>query len=661
MRFTRSPLQLITGGLLLLGLVTGCGEEEERAQVDDAAEATAEALSTGDFSAATLASGTQEGLAEAVENLHEPFGELTPEVEVAEIQRDEPGEESVRAPTAEVTFDHSWDLSEAGIEGEAWTYQTAADFTYDEESDVWLLAGETEIILPDYAGHENIQLNTTDAAQRGRIMDDNGRAMVYNRDVVHVGIDKIQLGDGEVPSEETQREAAEQLAEVVGISPEDYAETVLAYGDEAFVEAITLRQDSAEVTAAEVEAVPGAVSHYGQMSLAESSDFAPLLIGRVGPVTAEHLESNPTLSVGEMVGTSGLQAQYQDTLRGTPGVSITMGERTLYSVDSEAGDDVSTHLNPRLQNLAQDIVGDQETTAAMVAIRPSDGGILAAASHTPDENFVDVATESAYAPGSTFKVVSALAMLRNGLTPQSQVSCPGSTTVHGQQFSNVEGYSGEYLGDISFQEAMAASCNTLFVSAWDDVSSQEVHQAALDLGIDNSTGIGLPAYFGSIPDDSELNLHAANLFGQGVVETSTLGMAAMTASIGAGETLHPRLVVADQETADGEDDGAAEGSSDGDSAGGLTGEEAEQLRELMRGTVDFGTLSSMDPVPGDHVYAKTGTAEVGEGDDSYAHTWVAALQGDLAVAVFMEEGEFGGSTNGPLLHEFLTEAGEILD
>ncbi|MGO1193657.1 MAG: penicillin-binding transpeptidase domain-containing protein, partial [Nesterenkonia sp.] len=251
--------------------------------------------------------------------------------------------------------------------------------------------------------------------------------------------------------------------------------------------------------------------------------------------------------------------------------------------------------------------------------------------------------------------VSALAMLRNGLTPQSQVNCPGSTTVHGQQFSNVEGYSGEYLGDISFQEAMAASCNTLFVSAWDDVSSQELHQAALDLGINNSTGIGLPAYFGSIPDDSELNLHAANLFGQGEVETSTLGMAAMTASIGAGQTLHPRLVV--------EDEAQTEDADAGDEAteGGLTGEEAEQLRELMRNTVTFGTLSSMDPVPGDHVYAKTGTAEVGEGDDSYAHTWIAALQGDLAVAVFMEEGEFGGSTNGPLLHEFLTGAGEILD
>ena len=659
MRSTHFPLRLTTGGFLLLGLLTACGEEEERAQIDDAAEATAEAIGTADFSAATLASGSREALADAAENLHEPFGELAPEVAVAEVQLDEPGEESVRAPTAEVHFEHSWDLDQVGIDGEAWTYETAADFTYDEEGDVWLLEGEPEIILPDYSGHENIELSTTAAAERGRIMDDNGRAMVYNRDVVHVGIDKIQLGNGEAPSEEAQREAAEHLAEVVGINAEDYAENVLAYGDEAFVEAITLRQDSDEVTAAEIEAVPGAASHYGQMSLAESSDFAPQLIGRVGPVTAEHLESNPTLSVGEMVGTSGLQAQYQDTLRGTPGVSITMGEHTLYSLDSEPGNDVSTHLNPRLQRLAQDIMDDQDTPAAMVAIRPSDGGMLAAASHTPEENFVDVATQSAYAPGSTFKVVSALAMLRDGLTPQSQVSCPGHTTVHGQEFGNVDGYPGEYLGNITFQEAMATSCNTLFVGAWDDVSSAEVHQAALDLGIDNSTGIGLPALFGSVPEDSELNLHAANLFGQGEVQASTLGMASMAASIGASETVHPRLVVADEEQAD--DDAAdAEGATE-ESAGGLTGEEAEQLRELMRDTVTFGTLSSMDSVPGDHVYAKTGTAEAGEDDDSYAHTWVAALQGDLAVAIFLEEGEFGGSTNGPLLHEFLTEAGDILD
>lgn len=652
---SRHPRLLTAGALLLLGLLSACGEEEEPAQIEDAAEATAEAIRTGDFSAASLASGTQQGLTDAVENLHEPFGDLTPEVEVAEVHLDDPGEESVRMPTAEVTFDHLWDLGQVGIDGESWSYQTEAAYTYQEEEDVWLLDGETQIILPDYGGHQNIELLTTAPAERGRIMDDTGRAMVYNRDVVHVGIDKTQLDDDDAPSEEAQREAAQRLAEVVDIDAEDYAENVLAYGDEAFVEAITLRRDSAEVTAEQIEAIDGAVSHYGQMSLAESADFAPLLVGRVGPVTAEHLESDPTLSVGEMVGTSGLQAQHQDTLRGTPGMSIQMGDQTLYSLDAEPGNDVHTHLNPRLQVLAQDVVGDQDVTAAVVAIRPSDGGILAAASHSPDESFVEVATQSAYAPGSTFKVVSALAMLREGLSPQSQVSCPTHTTVHGQEFANVPGFPQEYEGTISFQEAVAVSCNTLFAAAWDDVTSAEVHQAALDLGIDNNTGIGLPAYFGSVPDDSELNLHAANLFGQGVVESSTLGMAAMAASIGAGETAQPRLVTAEEDP-DDDDDGNSE-----QSGGGLTSEEADQLRQLMYDTVTFGTLSSMDPVPGDHVYAKTGTAEAGEDDDSYAHTWVAALQGDLAVAIFLEEGEFGGSTNGPLLHEFLTGAGEILD
>ena len=80
----------------------------------------------------------------------------------------------------------------------------------------------------------------------------------------------------------------------------------------------------------------------------------------------------------------------------------------------------------------------------------------------------------------------------------------------------------------------------------------------------------------------------------------------------------------------------------------------------MTDTVSFGTLESMEEVPGEHVYAKTGTAEAGDGDDTYAHTWVIAVQGDLAVAIFLEEGEFGGSTNGPLLHEFLSGAHDIL-
>lgn len=624
-------------GCALLSLLTSCGEEEERAEIADAAEAAAEAIATGDFSAVTLGSGQKQTLSEAVENLHEPFSELRPDVQVTGAQVEEPAEDSVRPPTAEVTFEHLWDLEEIGVDDEQWSYTTQADYSYDEESDTWLLTGETDIVLPDYAGHEPVGISTTNA-DRGRIMDGNGRAMVYNRDVVRIGLDKSQLA-----SEEDQTEAARELADVVGINAESYQERVLGYGDEAFVEAIVVRTDGGHVSAAEVDSIPGVHLVYDEMPLAESSDFAPYVLGRVGDVTAEHLENDPTLSVGDMVGLSGIQSVHESTLRGSPGINITVGDSVMYSVDPQPGNDIHTGLLPRMQDLAQEIVDAQEVTTALVAIRPSDGAILASATHNPEAPQINTAVESTFAPGSTFKMVSALAMLRDGLSPNSSVPCPHSVTVEGQQFRNVTGFQDQYVGNIPFNTAVAVSCNTTFAAAWNDVTSAELAEAAKDLGMDNDVGIGVHAIKAQIPEDAEDNLHAANLFGQGTVETSTLGMAAVAASISDGRTVHPWLVERD----------------DHPDGGGLTQAEGEQLRELMRGTVDYGTLRDLDPIPGPHVYAKTGTAEAGSGDDTYSHTWVIGSQGDLAVAVFLEEGEWGSSTNGPLLREFLIGAREI--
>lgn len=637
MRFSRGALFI--SSCALLALLTACSDEEERADPAEAAAATAEAIRTGDFTGLSLDTDSSEHLDEAVQNLHEPFGDMSPEIEVIEVQVQEPEEDSVRPPTAEAVFEHTWDLAELGVEGHQWSYTTEADYTYDEETDTWLLDGQPQIILPDYAGHESISISTT-SADRGRIMDGNGRAMVYNRDVVRIGLDKSQL-----ESESDQDEAARELAEAVGISAEDYQQTVEAYGDEAFVEAVTVRTEGGHVTAAEVEDIPGVHLQYTQLPLAESSDFAPNLLGRVGSVTAEHLEDDPTLNQGDLVGLSGIQSVHESTLRGAPGMRISMGESALYSSDPQEGEDVHTGLLPRVQDLAQGIVDDQDVTAALVAIRPSDGAVLAAASHNPDAPQVDTATQSAYAPGSTFKVVSALAMLRDGLTAESTVPCPNVVTVHGQEFRNVSGFQEQFVGDIPFSTAVAVSCNTTFAGAWEDISSADLAQAALDLGMDNDVGVGIHALKAQVPQEAELNLHAANLFGQGTVETSALGMAAVAASIADGRTVHPWLVERE----------------DHPQEGGLTEEEGEQLRELMHGTVDYGTLSSLDPIPGPHVYAKTGTAEAGTDDDSYSHTWVIGFQGDLAVAVFLEEGEWGSSTNGPLMREFLIGAREILN
>lgn len=646
--------------MLIALSVTSCGEDEI-ADPAQAAQAAAQAMANGDFSEVPLAQSNASALADAAANLQEGLADTQPQVEVTSVEVTEPEEDSERAPVASVSFETTWDMEPYGADDADFSYSTQASMTHNAEEDIWVLDAEPSVLLPDYSGHEPVGIATT-AAERGRIMDGEGRAMVYNRVVVHVGLDKSQLAEDE------QEDAARQLAEAVNIDADNYAEQVENYGDEAFVEAIVLRREGSDISISDVEHIPGVLTVDGDMSLAETREFARPLLGFVGPVTAEHLEEDPSLAVGDWVGLSGIQSQYQDQLRGTPGLRIHLDGDTLWESEPETGEDIGTTLVPRLQNLAQDIVDDQDSDAAVVAIRPSDGGILAAASAAESDQ-TSVATSGLYAPGSTFKAVSALAMLRSGLEPGSTVSCPNHTTVHGQEFGNVSGYPEEYLGDVSFRDAVAVSCNTLFAAAYDDVSSEELYEAAMDLGLNNENRMGLPAMMGSVPEEADLNLHAANLFGQGEVQASPLGMATVAASIGAGHTVAPYLVdredIAEQEEAEeeAEENSSAEAASADaadENTGGLSEDEAEDLLDLLAGTVEFGTLESMENVPGDQVYAKTGTAEVGSEDDGYSHTWVIAVQGDLAVAIFLEDGEFGGSTNGPLLHEFLVGARDIL-
>jgi cell division protein FtsI/penicillin-binding protein 2 len=88
----------------------------------------------------------------------------------------------------------------------------------------------------------------------------------------------------------------------------------------------------------------------------------------------------------------------------------------------------------------------------------------------------------------------------------------------------------------------------------------------------------------------------------------------------------------------------------------LTTDEARALAELMQATVEDGTGSFLQDVPGEPIGAKTGTAEYGAADTAGTHGWMVAIQGDLAVAVFVEDGESGSAIAGPLLEEFLRAA-----
>ncbi len=662
-RSARPSARLIGVGALGLGvalLLSGCAEE--RPDPEPTAERLAEALSSGDFEELDATEGDLESLSSGVEDFGEAFGEVRPEVTVSEVEVTEPEEDSVRPPTAAVSLHHAWALDEVGAEGETWEYDTEAQLTYSEDEESWLVEPETTSIHEDFTGDQTPSVSAV-APERGKILDGNDRALVSDSTVYSIGIDKTRIlsdlqvedesveGDGDGgATEDQQRQAATALAELVDIDPVVFADQVVGHGDDAFVEATVHRADSDEITAAEVEEIPGAVAREQSMSLPTDEDLAPSLIGTVGPVTAEDLEEDPDLDPAGLIGQSGVQASQEEVLGGEPGMRITMAGDTVYESEAVDGEDVRTSLDPQIQQLAQDVVDGIGEESSIVAVRPSDGGLVAAAG----QGYVGSGLQHLYAPGSTFKVVTALTMLRDGVEPGSTVQCPTSTVIHGQQFNNVPGYPGSSVGSIPFRTAVADSCNTVFADNASDVDAEQLNRAAQDLGITANEDFGLPVQMGSVPPDSQDNLLAADMLGQGVVQASPLGMATVMASVAAGETVRPHLVVPDEE--DAEDD-ADENGDDADS--GLTAEEAEALTELLEGTVDEGTLDGMDSIPGEHVFAKTGTAEVGTGDDMYSHTWVVAFQGDLAVAIFVEEGDFGSTTNGPILHEFLSGVHEI--
>jgi cell division protein FtsI/penicillin-binding protein 2 len=119
-------------------------------------------------------------------------------------------------------------------------------------------------------------------------------------------------------------------------------------------------------------------------------------------------------------------------------------------------------------------------------------------------------------------------------------------------------------------------------------------------------------------------------------------MAGVVASVSAGRTVLPHLV---------EDGEKPEATGEP-----LTADEAAQLRQMMRAVVTEGSGRVLSGVDG-AVIAKTGTAEYGAKPPYRTHAWMIAGTGDLAVAVFVQDGESGSRTAGPLLRTFLNGAG----
>ncbi|MDO5618091.1 penicillin-binding transpeptidase domain-containing protein [Kocuria sp.] len=561
------------------------------------------------------------------------------------------------------TLSWRWDIP--GLD-EPWEYQSAVEITSDG-AETWTPVWSPAVIEPSLAADEGLRLSS-EPAERGNILGASDEVIVAQRPVHQVGLDLGKVS-------ESQREAAARaLADLVGVDADAYAATVTQAAGDAFVPAISLREDAyRDLDSAAASGIAGYTVQETTMSLAPTRTFAASTLGRVGEVTQEDIQdSDGELVAGDQIGRGGLQASFNQWLAGTNGVVVSISQlnddgapvtgtsRVMLSSDPVAGQDLHITLDKRLQEAAESTLEDVESASAIVAIRPSDGHILALADGAGSQMY-PTAAQGQYPPGSTFKVVTSLAMVRLGDTMESTVNCSTSITVDGTRFSNAPGYSPQFIGEIPIKDALAHSCNTAFISQYDRVSHTDLLQAAESLGLGQTYALGINAFSGSMPAEESGVAHAASLFGQGRTLVSPLALAAMTASAVAGSTVTPVLVTDREAFSEGDAESVSESASPSPDAPGpdapaLTADEAEQLRRGMREVVTTGYLQDLQALTPNTAMGKTGTAEFGTDDPPKTHAWIIAAHEDLAISVFVEDGEGGAVTGGPLALEFLEAA-----
>jgi hypothetical protein len=249
---------------------------------------------------------------------------------------------------------------------------------------------------------------------------------------------------------------------------------------------------------------PGVVFREEVRQLAPTTAFARALLGSVGPATAEVVEaSKGRVRADQVVGLSGLQKRYDEQLGGTPGIVVesvdAAGElvKVLLDQPGEQGEPLQLTLDAGgaagrrrgAREGPERQAGRAGGAAAQHRRRPRGGQRRSGrprrrpCPHRPLSAGVDLQDR-----------VDAGA-LREGLTPEESVACPATVSVQGKSFKNAEG---EVLGNPPFRKDFALSCNTAFVGSADRVTSEQLQQAAKDLGY-APVELGVDAFGGDVP------------------------------------------------------------------------------------------------------------------------------------------------------------------
>jgi penicillin-binding protein A len=373
-------------------------------------------------------------------------------------------------------------------------------------------------------------------------------------------------------------------------------------------------------------------------------------------------------------GRSELESSFNDYLLGSAPETFGRNLVDLLAGRERAGDDLLTTLRPAVQQAAFEALDGRR--GAVVALEPRTGEILALVSspsydpnrlsthdsaeanaywdelqEDPDRPLVNRAVREWYAPGSSFKLVTAAAALDNGVSPDASFPDPVAlelpqTTATIRNFGRGVCADG---GSVTLSQALVVSCNTTFGQLGLDLGAGELAAQAEAFGFNDAIISQLPSPLNSrFPGELNPPQTAQAAIGQFDVRATPLQMALVAAAVGNnGVLMEPHLVrgVLDDRGQEVARFGAEPFAPTGrPNAQALSQQAAAHLRDMMVEAVASGTGTNAR-IDGVDVAGKTGTAEGGEGPPT---VWFAgfapAASPTVAVAVVLEEG--GGAGDG---------------
>ncbi len=425
---------------------------------------------------------------------------------------------------------------------------------------------------------DNHQRTLLLSAPRGAVLDRDGRVLAENRHSLNITLSREQAED--------LAGTLALLADLSGVPLSELRAIVERYRrDPPFRPVVLIRGASFnQVAAVQAHAreLPGIYVQELPVRFYPAGDVAAHILGYVGEVSEAQMATPEFEGVrrGAIVGKSGIERTYNRLLMGRDGarrVVVDNVGREIRVLDERLpleGRQIQLTLDYDLQEAAEDAFQTAGFNGAAVFLDPRSGAILALVSRPGyDPNVfargIDGETwgrlnrdrlrplnhralQGRYSPGSTFKVVMAVAALEEGVvTPDFRVACGGGRVVHGRFFRCHSTH-----GSVDMRVALEKSCNSYFYALGEKMEIDQIHKWATALGLGEFSGVDLPHEVrGLMPSTAWKRERRGERWypgetisvaiGQGAVSVTPISLGVMMATVANGGTrITPHLLKA---------------------------------------------------------------------------------------------------------------------